>query len=181
MKIFPGQTQKNLPAAVAVFVVPAGFDWTASSASSQAGSPPAAVSPATAVASAGAVASLPPSPVVAPAGAVLRLRLNSVFDTDRNRPGDRFAAVPESPVMGRCVGFNRGHERPDWTFVSGGSGVGAIMGVLAGGGAEAAIGRSVGPVAGAAGAVWTAEHEILLPAGSVVSFTLRRPVTISLG
>jgi len=38
-------------------------------------------------------------PVVAPAGTVLRVRLNQALDTERSRPGDRFSGVLDSPVV----------------------------------------------------------------------------------
>ena len=38
-------------------------------------------------------------PVVAPAGTVLRVRLNQTLDSGRSRPGDRFTGVLDSPVM----------------------------------------------------------------------------------
>jgi hypothetical protein len=38
-------------------------------------------------------------PVVAPAGTVLRVRLNQALDAGRSRPGDRFAGVLASPVI----------------------------------------------------------------------------------
>ncbi len=37
-------------------------------------------------------------PVVAPAGTVLRVRLNDALDTERSRPGDRFVGALDSPV-----------------------------------------------------------------------------------
>src|SRR5438309_7046438 len=38
-------------------------------------------------------------PVVAPAGTVLRVRLNQALDTKRSRPGDRFEGALDSPVV----------------------------------------------------------------------------------
>lgn len=38
-------------------------------------------------------------PVVAPAGTVLRVRLDQTLDSERSRPGDRFTGVLESPVV----------------------------------------------------------------------------------
>ena len=40
----------------------------------------------------------PQAPVVAPAGSVLRVRLDQALDTKRSRPGDRFTGVLDSPV-----------------------------------------------------------------------------------
>jgi hypothetical protein len=38
-------------------------------------------------------------PVVAPAGSVLRVRLDQTLDTERSRPGDHFTGVLDSPVV----------------------------------------------------------------------------------
>ncbi len=229
MKIFPSQARKNLPALVALVVILAGCDWTSSSASSRAASPGTG-SPARAEsAAAQPVAEPAPDPVVAPAGAVLRVRLNSALDTNRNRPGDRFTAVLESPVMdgsrlaiprgalakghvvaardsGRLKGravlqlaldsvewnnrvypvetslyarASQNHKKRNWALIGGGSGLGAIIGALAGGGKGAAIGAGAGAAAGTTGAALTGKREVRLPAESIVSFRLRRPVTIS--
>lgn len=40
-----------------------------------------------------------PVPVVAPAGSVLRVRLDQALDTERSRPGDRFTGTLESALM----------------------------------------------------------------------------------
>jgi len=53
-------------------------------------------------ANAGIAPKASPQPValVAPAGSVLRVRLDQALDTSRNRPGDRFTGALESPVFG---------------------------------------------------------------------------------
>ncbi len=38
-------------------------------------------------------------PVVAPAGTVLRVRLNQTLETGRSRPGDRFSGTLDAPVI----------------------------------------------------------------------------------
>src|SRR5580693_8985087 len=38
------------------------------------------------------------NPVVAPAGTVLRVRMNQALDAGHSRPGDRFEAVLDAPV-----------------------------------------------------------------------------------
>jgi hypothetical protein len=38
-------------------------------------------------------------PVVAPAGSVLRVRLDQTLDTERNRPGDRFTGMLDTPLL----------------------------------------------------------------------------------
>jgi len=66
------------------------------------------------------------------------------------------------------------------TFIGGGAGGGALIGGLAGGGKGALIGAAVGAGAGTAGAAYTGEKEIVLPAESALSFTLTEPLTIKL-
>jgi hypothetical protein len=43
------------------------------------------------------------NPVVAPAGTVLRVRMNQALDAGRSRPGDRFEGVLDAPVMAGTV------------------------------------------------------------------------------
>ena len=66
------------------------------------------------------------------------------------------------------------------TFIGGGAGGGALIGGLAGGGKGALIGAALGAGAGTAGAAYTGEKEIVLPAESALSFTLTEPLTIKL-
>jgi len=56
--------------------------------------------------------------------------------------------------------------------------VGALIGALAGGGKGAAIGAAAGAGAGTAGAAFTDNKDILLPAETVVSFRLLQPLQI---
>jgi hypothetical protein len=60
-----------------------------------------------------------------------------------------------------------------------GAGVGAAIGAIAGGGRGAAIGAGVGAGAGGATVLATRGEPATFPAESVVSFTLRAPVTLS--
>ena len=66
------------------------------------------------------------------------------------------------------------------TFIGGGAGGGALIGGLAGGGKGALIGAALGAGAGTAGAAYTGEKEIVLPAESALSFKLTEPLTIKL-
>jgi len=80
MKYFPALTRKILPAAL-VFSGIVGITGCQSASVSANSAAPARV------------------PVVAPAGSVLRVRLDQTLDTERSRPGDRFSAVLDSPLM----------------------------------------------------------------------------------
>ncbi len=64
-------------------------------------------------------------------------------------------------------------------FIGGGGGAGALIGGLAGGGKGALIGGLLGAGAGTAGAGLTGNKDIVIPAESVVSFTLRAPVRVT--
>ena len=59
-----------------------------------------------------------------------------------------------------------------------GAGTGAAIGAIFGGGKGAAIGAAAGAGAGTAGAAFTGNKEIELPAESAVSFKLLNPVTV---
>jgi len=64
-------------------------------------------------------------------------------------------------------------------LIGGGAGLGALIGGLAGGGKGAAIGALAGGGAGTAGAGLTGNKDIVIPAESVVSFTLQTPITVT--
>jgi len=64
-------------------------------------------------------------------------------------------------------------------IIGGGTGVGALIGGLAGGGKGALIGGLAGAGAGTAGAALTGNKDIVIPAESVVSFTLQSPITVT--
>ena len=61
----------------------------------------------------------------------------------------------------------------------GGAALGAIVGALAGGGKGAAIGAGAGAGAGTAGAAYTGDRDVSIPAERLIHFTLRRSVTLS--
>jgi hypothetical protein len=63
-------------------------------------------------------------------------------------------------------------------LVGGGAGLGAIIGGLAGGGKGALIGGLAGAGAGTAGAAYSGNKDVVLPAETIVTFTLTAPVTV---
>ncbi len=63
-------------------------------------------------------------------------------------------------------------------FVGGGAGGGALIGGLAGGGKGALIGGLLGAGAGTAGAAFTGNKDVSIPAESVVTFNLSEPITV---
>jgi hypothetical protein len=65
-------------------------------------------------------------------------------------------------------------------FIAGGGGGGALIGGLAGGGKGALIGGLLGAGAGTAGAAFTGNKDVTVPAESVVTFNLTAPFTVTL-
>jgi hypothetical protein len=65
-------------------------------------------------------------------------------------------------------------------FVGGGAGGGALLGGLAGGGKGALIGGLLGAGAGTAGAAFTGNKDITIPAETAVTFNLTQPITVVL-
>ncbi len=63
-------------------------------------------------------------------------------------------------------------------FIGGGTGLGAIIGGIAGGGKGAAIGALAGAGGGTAAGAYTGSRDVVIPSESAVSFTLRSPITM---
>lgn len=63
-------------------------------------------------------------------------------------------------------------------MIGGGGGGGALIGGLAGGGKGALIGGLIGAGAGTAGAVFTGNKDVVIPAESTVSFTSTSPIRV---
>ena len=74
----------------------------------------------------------------------------------------------------------KGKGKRTATMIGGGAGGGALIGGLAGGGKGALIGAALGAGAGTAGAAYTGEKEIVLPAESALSFKLTEPLTVKM-
>ena len=168
------------------------------------------------------------APLVVGAGAIVRVRLNESVGTQRDRPGDRFDATLESPLIaGGQVAVPRGaqvygivrearpsgrlkgravlmlalesvqangrrvpirtasqtrvsarHRKRNLLLTGGGAGLGASIGAIAGGGVGAAIGAGAGAAAGLTTAVITGRKQVRIPAETVLTFRLERPLTI---
>jgi len=103
-------------------------------------------------------------------GAVLKLALSSV-----TVDGDSYDV--KTSVVSRYL---QGKGKRTAVMIGGGAGGGALLGGLVGGGKGALIGAAVGAGAGTAGAAYTGNKEIMLPAESTLSFKLSEPVTVKM-
>ncbi len=101
-------------------------------------------------------------------GARLRVSLDSI------RFGGNTYRI-ETAAIARSA---KGKGKRSAVAVGGGAGLGAIIGGLAGGGKGAAIGVLAGAGAGTAGAAFTGNKNIVLPAESALSFKLLKPLEV---
>lgn len=101
-------------------------------------------------------------------GAVLEIRIDHISVNGQNLP-----------VHAAARSFNiKGKGKRTAVLAGGGAALGGIIGGLAGGGKGAAIGLAAGGGAGGAGAAFTGNKEVVLPAESAVTFELTKPIEI---
>jgi len=101
-------------------------------------------------------------------GALLTLRLDSVTIKGQRR-------AVEASQWSQTL---KGKGKRSAIAIGGGAGLGAALGGIFGGGKGAAIGAAAGAGAGTAGAAYTGNKEIHLPAESSLRFTLRRSIEV---
>jgi hypothetical protein len=89
---------------------------------------------------------------------------------------NRVGNYPVTTTSYEATGKGKGKRTAG--FVGGGAGGGALLGGLAGGGKGALIGGLLGAGAGTAGAAFTGNKDISVPAESVVTFNLSQPITV---
>jgi hypothetical protein len=101
-------------------------------------------------------------------GAMLEVRLTSVVVNG-------FAQSIDTTSVERQ---EKGKGKRTAALAGGGAALGGIIGGIAGGGKGAAIGLLAGGGAGGAGAAYTGNKEIVLPAEAALSFKLKAPLEI---
>jgi hypothetical protein len=101
-------------------------------------------------------------------GALLHVRLTSVTINGHEQNIETSAAGSSLKGKGKRSAI----------AIGGGAGAGAILGGIFGGGKGAAIGAAAGGGAGTAGAAFTGNKEIVLPAETALTFTLKAPVDV---
>jgi hypothetical protein len=101
-------------------------------------------------------------------GASLALRLDTV----------RARGVTYRIASSTVERAEKGKGKRSAGFIGGGAGGGALLGGLAGGGKGALIGGLIGAGAGTAGAAFTGNKEIVIPAETTLTFRLERSLTV---
>jgi hypothetical protein len=101
-------------------------------------------------------------------GAKLRVTLDSVTIDGRAHPVQAAAVARAAKGKGKRTA----------TMIGGGAGVGAVLGGIFGGGKGAAIGAAAGAGAGTAGAAFTGNKNIVIPAESALAFKLTKPLEL---
>lgn len=86
--------------------------------------------------------------------------------------------VPRNVSTDEYVVTQKGKGKRSAVMIGGGAGGGALIGGLAGGGKGALIGGLVGAGAGTAGAAFTGNKELTIPAESVANFHTRSSITL---
>ena len=114
---------------------------------------------------------------VAKAGEEVRGKVTNAKSSGRlHAPGQltlRLTSINGQPVS--SSGYYRkgkSHTKSNVTKIGGGTAAGAVIGALAGGGKGAAIGAAAGAGAGTGLAAATGKQEAVIPAESVMSFTI---------
>lgn len=86
--------------------------------------------------------------------------------------------VPRTVQTSSYTKTVKGKGKRTAVAVGGGTGAGALIGGIAGGGKGALIGGLVGAGAGTAGAAFTGNKDLQIPAESTVTFRLASPITV---
>jgi hypothetical protein len=97
--------------------------------------------------------------------------------------GQRYAVLANPATVGTSGTVNNGVDtlganQTTAEFVGGGALLGTLIGAIAGGGKGAAIGAAAGAAAGAGTQIVTQGQSVTVPAESVLTFRLQRPLTL---
>jgi len=114
---------------------------------------------------------------VAKAGSAVEGKVTYAKSSGRlHAPGQlalRLSSINGQKVSSSAVGRKgKSHTKSNATKIGGGAGAGALIGALAGGGKGAAIGAGAGAAAGTGVAAATGKMEAVIPAESVLTFTI---------
>jgi hypothetical protein len=125
--------------------------------------------------------------VVVPKGAIVHGHVTQAVPSGRLKTPARLALTLDTLVCeGDSYQINtttvsrvaNSHKKRNLALIGGGSGGGALIGALAGGGTGALIGAGVGAAAGTGGAYATGKKNIVIPAETRLSFRLEAPVKV---
>jgi hypothetical protein len=78
----------------------------------------------------------------------------------------------------RSARTSAGHKKHNVLWIGGGSGGGAMIGAIAGGGVGALIGSGAGAAAGTVGSAITGKRNISLPVETVLTFSFQSAVSV---
>jgi len=124
--------------------------------------------------------------VVIPQGATAKGVVAEAKPLGRFKGGARLALALKSvtvngtdyPVEASVSRVAKGKGKRSAIAIGGGAGLGALIGGIAGGGKGAAIGAAAGAGAGTAGAAFTGNKDIVIPAETALGFKLAQPVEV---
>jgi hypothetical protein len=91
-------------------------------------------------------------------------------------PGSEWIDLSSSTINAQ----GKSHKKRNLTLIGGGSGVGALIGGVAGGGKGLAIGALSGAAAGTAGAAAIGQKDVTFSSEQILRFSLKTPLTLPL-
>ena len=126
--------------------------------------------------------------IVIPVGATVYGHVVSAHHSGRLRHPGEIALTLDSVVLGQqkvpvatseVVARGRSHKKRNWGWIGGGTGGGALIGALAGGGKGALIGGGIGAAAGTTTALLTGKKDVGFSAERRLRFRLRQDVNLA--
>jgi hypothetical protein len=126
--------------------------------------------------------------IVIPVGATVFGHVVSARRSGRLRHPGEIALTLDSVALGQqkvpvatseVVARGRSHKKRNWGWIGGGTGGGALIGALAGGGKGALIGGGIGAAAGTTTALLTGKKDVGFSAERRLRFRLRQDVNLA--